>query len=78
MGAQWKAKGKAAAADARGKLFGRLAKDILARLAERGTAIFMCTHVLEIADDYAAMDPELVELLRTSLPALLGPEPAER
>ena len=35
-------------------------------------------HVLEIADDYAAMDPELVELLRTSLPALLGPEPAER
>ena len=29
MGAQWKAKGKAAAADARGKLFGRLAKDIM-------------------------------------------------
>jgi YebC/PmpR family DNA-binding regulatory protein len=28
-GAQWKAKGKAAAADARGKLFGRLAKDIM-------------------------------------------------
>jgi YebC/PmpR family DNA-binding regulatory protein len=29
MGAQWKAKGKAQAADARGKLFGRLAKDII-------------------------------------------------
>ncbi|HOF32083.1 MAG TPA: YebC/PmpR family DNA-binding transcriptional regulator [Burkholderiaceae bacterium] len=29
MGAQWKAKGKAVAADARGKLFGRLAKDIM-------------------------------------------------
>ncbi len=29
MGAQWKAKGKAAAADARGKLLGRLAKDIM-------------------------------------------------
>ena len=29
MGAQWKAKGKAQAADARGKLFGRLAKDIM-------------------------------------------------
>ena len=28
MGAQWKAKGKAQAADARGKLFGRLAKDL--------------------------------------------------
>ncbi|WP_295853730.1 YebC/PmpR family DNA-binding transcriptional regulator [uncultured Xylophilus sp.] len=29
MGAQWKAKGKAAAADARGKLFGKLAKEIM-------------------------------------------------
>ena len=29
MGAQWKARGKAQAADARGKLFGRLAKDIM-------------------------------------------------
>ena len=29
MGAQWKAKGKAQAADARGKLFGRLAKDLM-------------------------------------------------
>ena len=29
MGAQWKAKGKAQAADARGKLFGRLAKEIM-------------------------------------------------
>jgi YebC/PmpR family DNA-binding regulatory protein len=29
MGAQWKVKGKAQAADARGKLFGRLAKDIM-------------------------------------------------
>ena len=29
---------------------GRLVKDIFARLAERGTAIFMCTHVLEIAE----------------------------
>ena len=29
MGAQWKAKGKAQAADARGKLFGRLVKDIM-------------------------------------------------
>jgi ABC-2 type transport system ATP-binding protein len=29
---------------------GRLVKDIFARLAQRGTAIFMCTHVLEIAE----------------------------
>jgi YebC/PmpR family DNA-binding regulatory protein len=29
MGAQWKAEGKAQAADAKGKLFGRLAKDIM-------------------------------------------------
>ena len=29
MGAQWKAKGKELAANARGKLFGRLAKDIM-------------------------------------------------
>ncbi len=29
---------------------GRLVKDIFLRLAERGTAIFMCTHVLEIAE----------------------------
>src|SRR6187431_1145668 len=36
MGAQWKAKGKAQAADARGKLFGRLAKDIM--VAARGGA----------------------------------------
>ena len=37
MGAQWKAKGKAQAADARGKLFGRLAKDIIPRM-ESGDA----------------------------------------
>ena len=36
MGAQWKAKGKAQAADAKGKLFGRLAKDIM--VAARGGA----------------------------------------
>jgi YebC/PmpR family DNA-binding regulatory protein len=36
MGAQWKAKGKAQAADARGKIFGKLAKDIM--LAARGGA----------------------------------------
>ena len=29
---------------------GRLVKDIFTRLAARGTAIFMCTHVLEIAE----------------------------
>ena len=29
MGAQWKAKGKAQVADAKGKLFGKLAKDIM-------------------------------------------------
>jgi ABC-2 type transport system ATP-binding protein len=29
---------------------GRLVKDIFLRLAGRGTAIFMCTHVLEIAE----------------------------
>ena len=29
---------------------GRLVKDIVRRLADRGTAIFMCTHVLEIAE----------------------------
>jgi transcriptional/translational regulatory protein YebC/TACO1 len=29
MGAQWKAKGKEIAANAKGKLFGRLAKDIM-------------------------------------------------
>lgn len=29
---------------------GRLVKDIFIRLAQRGTAIFMCTHVLEIAE----------------------------
>ena len=34
MGAQWKAKGKELAANARGKLFGRLAKDII--IAARG------------------------------------------
>ncbi len=34
MGAQWKAKGKEMAANARGKLFGRLAKDIM--VAARG------------------------------------------
>jgi len=28
----------------------RLVKDIFTRLAQRGTAIFMCTHVLEIAE----------------------------
>src|SRR5688572_28548195 len=36
MGAQWKAKGKVLAANARGKLFGRLAKDIM--VAARGGA----------------------------------------
>jgi YebC/PmpR family DNA-binding regulatory protein len=34
MGAQWKEKGKAQAADAKGKLFGKLAKDIM--IAARG------------------------------------------
>jgi ABC-2 type transport system ATP-binding protein len=29
---------------------GRLVKDIFAELARRGTAVFMCTHVLEIAE----------------------------
>jgi ABC-2 type transport system ATP-binding protein len=29
---------------------GRLVKDIFLRLAQRGTTIFMCTHVLEIAE----------------------------
>ncbi len=29
---------------------GRLVKDIFLRLAERGTTVFMCTHVLEIAE----------------------------
>ncbi len=29
---------------------GRLVKDIFLKLAERGTTIFMCTHVLEIAE----------------------------
>ena len=29
---------------------GRLVKDIFLKLAQRGTAIFMCTHVLEIAE----------------------------
>ncbi|MEK7234565.1 MAG: ABC transporter ATP-binding protein [Elusimicrobiota bacterium] len=29
---------------------GRLVRDIFTRLAQRGTAIFMCTHVLEIAE----------------------------
>lgn len=36
MGAQWKAKGRAAAADAKGKLFGRLAKELM--IAARGGA----------------------------------------
>ena len=36
MGAQWKAKGKELAANAKGKLFGRLAKDIM--IAARGGA----------------------------------------
>ena len=36
MGAQWKAKGKALVADAKGKLFGRLAKEII--VAARGGA----------------------------------------
>jgi transcriptional/translational regulatory protein YebC/TACO1 len=36
MGAQWKAKGKEIAANAKGKLFGRLAKDIM--VAARGGA----------------------------------------
>lgn len=31
----------------------RLVKDILLKLSERGTAIFMCTHVLEIAEKLA-------------------------
>ncbi len=33
---------------------GRLVKDIFQKLAERGTAIFMCTHVLEIAEKLCA------------------------
>ena len=36
MGAQWKAKGKAQVTDARGKLFGKLAKEIM--VAARGGA----------------------------------------
>ena len=36
MGAQWKAKGKELAANARGKLFGRLSNDIM--VAARGGA----------------------------------------
>src|SRR6516225_8357514 len=36
MGAQWKEKGKAAVADAKGKLFGKLVKDIM--IAARGGA----------------------------------------
>src|SRR6476646_10616890 len=36
MGAQWKAKGKAQAADARGRVFGKLAKEIM--VAARGGA----------------------------------------
>ncbi len=36
MGAQWKAKGKALAADAKGKIFGKLSKDIM--IAARGGA----------------------------------------
>src|SRR5512137_749037 len=36
MGAQWKAKGKAQVADAKGKLFGKLAKEIM--VAARGGA----------------------------------------
>lgn len=31
----------------------RLVKDILLKLSERGTAVFMCTHVLEIAEKLA-------------------------
>jgi predicted protein tyrosine phosphatase len=29
-------------------------------------------HVLDIPDDYQKMDPELVELLKTSVAAILG------
>ena len=36
MGAQWKAKGKAQVADAKGKLFGKLVKEI--QVAARGGA----------------------------------------
>ena len=36
MGAQWKAKGKALVADAKGKLFGKLVKEI--QVAARGGA----------------------------------------
>ncbi|RIX67195.1 YebC/PmpR family DNA-binding transcriptional regulator, partial [Acidovorax cavernicola] len=36
MGAQWKSKGKAQVADAKGKLFGKLAKEIM--VAARGGA----------------------------------------
>jgi len=39
MGAQWKAKGKAQAADARGKLFGKLAKEIMVAAGLTGEAI---------------------------------------
>lgn len=34
-------------------------------------------HVLDIPDDYRAMDPELVEELRSAVGALLGLEPPE-
>ena len=40
MGAQWKAKGKAQVADARGKLFGKLAKEIM--VAARGRGLHTC------------------------------------
>jgi predicted protein tyrosine phosphatase len=47
----------------------RAQQDVLAERFEaelRGKAV----HVLDIPDAYAAMDPELVELLRASVPPL--------
>ena len=38
MGAQWKVKGKEAAANARGKIFGKLAKEIFPKMFETGDA----------------------------------------
>jgi hypothetical protein len=46
MGAQWKAKGKALVADAKGKLFGKLVKEIMvaARLGGGDPAQFASAH----------------------------------
>lgn len=51
MGAQWKAKGREAAANAKGKLFGRLAKDIM--VAARNGADPNANHRLRLALEQA-------------------------